>query len=131
METVFYPIITTAEGNENASASLLNQNSFFRVVFAFFPVSFDGCTADMASQRLLKYSLQRAGVKQSHILLLFYSSGLTFLQQSQHCKHLSALNKKQQCAGLNDCFSFFSGLMRDLFYLAVSAFSHCLAIMRS
>lgn len=60
----------------------------------FFPVSFDGCTADMDSQWLLKYSLQRAGVKQSHILLLFYSSGLTFLQQSQHCKHLSALNKK-------------------------------------
>lgn len=131
IETVFYPIITTAEGNENASASLLNQNSFFRVIFAFFPVSFDGCTADMDSQWLLKYSLQRAGVKQSHILLLFYPSGLTFLQQSQHCKHLSALNKKQQCAGLNDCFSFFSGLICDLFYLLVSAFSHCLTIMHS
>lgn len=49
-ETVFYPIVTIAEGNENASASILNQNSFFRVIFAFFPVSFDGCTADMDSQ---------------------------------------------------------------------------------
>lgn len=50
METVFDPIITTAEGNENASASILNQNSFFGVIFAFFPVAFDGCTADMDSQ---------------------------------------------------------------------------------
>lgn len=131
MKTVFHPIITAAEGNENASASILNQNSFFRVIFTFLPVSLDGCTADMDSQWLLKYSLQRTGVKQSHILLFFYSSGLTFLQQSQHCKHLSALNKKQQCAGLNDCFSFFSGFMHDLFYLAVSAFPHCLTIMHS
>ena len=131
MKTVSQPIITMAEGNENASLSILNENSFFRVVFAFFPLSFDGCTADMDSQWLLKYSLQRAGVKQSHLLLLFYSSGLTFLQQSQHCKHPSALNKKQQCAGLNDCFSFFSGPMCDLFYLAVSAFPHCLTIMHS
>lgn len=49
MKTVFHCIITTAEGSENASASIENQNSFFRVIFAFFPVSFDGCTADMDS----------------------------------------------------------------------------------
>lgn len=63
MKTVFHPIITAAEGNENASASILNQNSFFRVIFTFLPVSLDGCTADMDSQWLLKYSLQRTGVK--------------------------------------------------------------------
>ena len=70
MKTVSHPIITTAEGNENASALILNQNSFFRVVFAFFPVSFDGCTADMDSQWLLKYSLQRAGVSSFTATLL-------------------------------------------------------------
>lgn len=126
MKTDSHPIITSAEGNENASASILNQNVFFRVIFAFFAVLFDGCSADMETQWLLKYSLQRAGMKQSHILGLFYSSGLTFLQQSQRCKHPSALNKKQQHAGLKDCFSFlffffFSGPMRELFYLSVSA----------
>lgn len=79
MKTIFYLVITSEKGNENASASILNQTLFFRVIFSFFPVSFDGCTADMETQWLLKYSLQRAGVKQSHILLLFHSSGLTFL----------------------------------------------------
>lgn len=49
----------------------------------------------------------------------------------QRRKHPSALNKKQQCAGLNDCFSFFSGPMRDLFYLAVSACPYCLTITHS
>lgn len=133
MKTDSHPIITSAEGNENASASILNQSVFFRVIFAFFAVLFDGCSADMKTQWLLKYSLQRTGMKQSHILGLFYSSGLTFLQQSQHCKHLSALNKKQQHAGLNHCFSFsfFPGPMRDLFYLSVSATPHCLTIMQS
>lgn len=121
MKTVSHPIITSAEGNENASASILNQNPSFRVIFAFFPVLFDGCAADRETQWLLKYALWRAGRKQSRILLLFYSSGLTFLQQSQCCKRPSALNKKQQHAGLNDCFSFVSDPMRELFYLAVSA----------
>lgn len=107
MKTDSHPIIASAEGNENASASILNRNVFFRVIFAFFAVLFDGCSADMETQWLLKYSLQRAGMKQSHILGLFYSSGLTFLQQSQRCKHPSALNKKQQYAALNDCSSFF------------------------
>lgn len=66
MKTISYPIITAAEGSENASASIRNQNSFFGAALALSPVSFDGCTADTASRRLLKYSLQRAGVKQLH-----------------------------------------------------------------
>lgn len=70
MKTISYPIITAVEGSENASASILNQNSFFGAALAFFRVSFDGCTADMDSQWLLKYSLQRASVKQFHTPLL-------------------------------------------------------------
>lgn len=67
MKTISYPIITTAaEGSENASASIRNQNSFFGAALALFRVSFGGCTADTDSRPLLKYSLQRAGVKQLH-----------------------------------------------------------------
>lgn len=36
MKTVSHPIANAAEGNGNAAASILNQTSFFRVVFAFF-----------------------------------------------------------------------------------------------
>jgi hypothetical protein len=50
MKTIFHPIITTAEGSENVCDFILNQNSFFGVILAFFPVLFDGCMADMDLQ---------------------------------------------------------------------------------
>lgn len=79
MKTVLYSIITSEKGDENASASIRNQTLFFRVIFAFFPVSFDGRAADVETQWFLKYSLRRAGGKQSRIPLLFRSSGFPFL----------------------------------------------------
>lgn len=65
-ENYFLPHHHRGRGQRNASASIRNQNSFFGAALALSPVSFDGCTADTASRRLLKYSLQRAGVKQLH-----------------------------------------------------------------
>lgn len=55
MKAASHPVITIAESEENASASVLNQNSFFRVVFSVFPVSL----LIGMHNRLLKYSLQR------------------------------------------------------------------------
>lgn len=54
MKAASHPVITIAESEENASASVLNQNSFFRVVFSVFPVSFDGFTADRDAQPVTK-----------------------------------------------------------------------------